>query len=78
MNEQLKSTSIERLKGMIENTEQQLAYLKDELQERENQAAHEQIEHLDDYMDVAEQRFGPLIEFVATIMKELRNTKSKG
>lgn len=75
MADELKVTSTARLRDLIEDTEERLSELKSELQRREDERAHDAVDHLEDYINVAEQRFGPLKDLIKMIMDELRTKK---
>ena len=75
MSDELKTTSTDRLKTLVEDTEGRLQDLKAELQRREEARQHEAIDHLEDYIDAAEVRLRPLRDLVVMIIDELKNKK---
>jgi cob(I)alamin adenosyltransferase len=76
MSEELKTTSTDRLKTLIEETEHRLQDLKAELQRRDEARQHDAIDHLEDYIDAAEVRLRPLKDLVSVILEELRAKKT--
>ncbi|MFC7048542.1 hypothetical protein [Emcibacter nanhaiensis] len=68
--------SNKKLKKLISDTEEMLVLMKEELKERELRSQHEEVEHLEEHMDEAQNRLGNLKTFLTTLFQEMKKDKS--
>ena len=68
----LTAISTENLRNLIGSTEETLAELKDELDRREEEAQHDEIEDLEKHMENAELSLQTIRDFFALLIADLR------
>lgn len=71
----LKSIRTENLRALVDETEQTLEVLRDELERREEQDQHGEIEKLDVHMKNAELSLQSIRDFISKMLDEMRTGK---
>ncbi|MHA3914493.1 hypothetical protein [Halovulum sp. GXIMD14793] len=72
----LKSITTESLRALIDDTEGTLSELRDELERREEQQQHAEIDQLETHMRDAESSLQTIKDFIAYLIADLRSNKS--
>lgn len=72
----LKSITTESLRALIDDTEGTLSELRNELERREEQQQHSEIDQLETHMRDAESSLQTIKDFIAYLIADLRGTKS--
>ncbi|WP_019672411.1 hypothetical protein [Psychrobacter lutiphocae] len=67
--------SNEEINKLIKETEETLAALMAELKRRQTDQMHDEIEHLDEYLEEADVSFKNLRKFIAMALAEIRSEK---
>lgn len=75
MTTNLKTVTTENLHGLIKDTEEALAELKQELKRREELAQHRELANIDSHIRSAELSVKSLRDFVAYLLADLRSDK---
>ena len=75
-NPDLEDLPINKLQALVKETEETLADLKAELEERKHEAQHMAIEHLDDHMENAHLSLNSIKDFFSYLVNHFRGDKS--
>ena len=64
------SISNKKLNKLIKETRETITELEDELEKRNLEKRHEEIDHLEDHMEEVEHNFSTFMTFLKTVLKE--------